>query len=30
MIKRMEKELEGEDGFRKVEVSGYVKGLNVK
>jgi hypothetical protein len=30
MTKRMEKELEEEGGFRKGEVSGYVKGLNVK
>jgi hypothetical protein len=30
MTKRMEKELEEEGGFRNGEVSGYVKGLNVK
>jgi hypothetical protein len=30
MTERMDKELEEEGGFRNGEVSGYVKGLNVK
>jgi hypothetical protein len=30
MIKSLEKRLVGEGGFRKVEVLGHVKGLNVE